>query len=138
MNKTKQYSHKEKVVNIQGNCRRGVSTLEAILLSIAILAGMVTMYPIVQQSINGRIKETVDTFSHGRQYEHYGTHKTNVTFTDNMCIYQCNHDCYVAVLGPMGEACFTGQAMCKLTPEAFNLINQCGTKCIVDRKCGGI
>ena len=138
MNKTRQYSHKGKSKNSRSNWLRGVSTLEMILLSVALMAGLMAMYPIVQQSMAGRMKETVDAFSQGRQFEPYGTNRTNVTFTDNLCISQCTCDCYAAILGPMGAACMPcGPALCKLSPEAFILIGQCRTQCTQDRKCGG-
>lgn len=77
-----------------------MSSLEYLFVIIAILAGIVAMYPILRQSIGSRYREASDAFGSGRQYEPYGPHKTNitslaegtdlcVTMAESICGYQC-------------------------------------------------
>ncbi len=61
------------------NRLRGISSIEYILVFVVIVGTFILLAGFIKQAVSGRMKEVSDIFSHGRQYQPYGIHKTNIT-----------------------------------------------------------
>jgi|GEM_PF-5035176 len=67
---------------------KGISSLEYAMIFGVILLGLLIAMPILRQSVSGRIKESVDKFGAGRQFDPEET-----TMTDHACIQDCDTNC---------------------------------------------
>lgn len=56
--------------------------LEYLLVSVAILGGLLLMFTFLRQSISGRFKSTADVFGAGRQYEYQQPHQTDISVVE--------------------------------------------------------
>lgn len=114
---TKTYNQKSRNSRLR-HCRqsllKGAFAIGYALVLSAVLIGLVGGFVLFRQSVSGRIRETIDSFGSGRQYEPRGMHKTTITrkTVDEDCVNDCTKDCWRDAFDDCISSNFVGNLIC--------------------------